>query len=86
MKKFILILTAVLVLLLLAAAPFERAVTAIDWWAVGASSSTLSSGAITLDSVVGQSIAGPAGGGLSSGYLSVFIENLALIYLPLVIK
>ena len=86
MKKIILFLTAVLVLLFLAAAPFERTATEIDWWAVGPSSSTLTSGAITLDSVVGQSVTGPAGGGLSSGYLDIFTEYLALIYLPLVLN
>lgn len=86
MKKILLILTAVLVLLLLAAAPFAPAVSEIDWWAVGPSSSMLSTGTTTLHSVIGQGIAGEANAELCSGYLCLFSEYLRLIYMPLIQK
>lgn len=86
MKKFILILTAVLVLLFLAARPLAPAASAIDWWAVGPSSSRLSSGTITIESVVGQGIAGRTGEGFCTGYLCIFADLLRLIYLPFIMK
>jgi len=86
MKKLIMILTAVLVLLLLAASPFAPAVSEIDWWAIGPSSSRLSSGTITIESVVGQGIAGRTGEGFCTGYLCIFADLLRLIYLPIIMK
>ncbi len=84
MKKLILIITALLVLLLLAAAPFAPAVSEIDWWAIGPSSASLSSGAIELQGTIGQGIISEADAGLCSGFLCLFSDYLRLIYMPLI--
>lgn len=89
MKKILLILASVLVLLLLAASPFAPASPVIDWWAIGPSSASVSSGAIDLDATVGQGIIGQvtkADSELCSGYRCILAEFLALIYLPLIMK
>lgn len=86
MRKLVLILTAVLVLLFLAADPFAPAASAIDWWAIGSFSSRLSSGTIAIESAVGQGIAGRTGEGFCSGYLCIYSDYLKFIHLPLIMK
>jgi hypothetical protein len=90
MKKTILLLIIVLVLLLVAANPFERATTAIDWWAIGPSNARLASGTIVLDGVIGQGVSGvvsQASTNECSGYLCLVWEFFShWAYLPLILK
>jgi hypothetical protein len=71
MKKMPVIFLVLLSLLLTASALLPAAAD-IDWWAFGGGGSSVSQGARTLDSVVGQGMVGSergAGKDLCSGYL-----------------
>lgn len=68
--KFLLILVGLLVLLL-SASPMVIPSRKVDWFVLGSSAANLQTGAIKLDTLVGQHVVGKGGGGdieLGSGY------------------
>jgi len=61
--------------------------SAIDWFAITAGGGQAAGGNVTLDSAVGQAIAGPSiGGNVSLGAGYVYALTQVKIYLPMVRK
>jgi hypothetical protein len=92
MRKYLLPITTILMILLLAASPFVEPEPVIDWWTIGPSLNTISQGDILLTGMVGQGVTGAvslADSELCAGFLCMaaeFIESLKDLFLPLILK
>lgn len=85
------ILFFIMLLLLLSSLAANQRVTnfAIDWFAIGPSSTILQQGEIELHSVIGQGIAGEVSmpqTNLCSGYLCLFSQWIGKVFLPLIAR
>ncbi|MGC9424255.1 hypothetical protein [Vibrio sp.] len=92
MRKYLLLITTFLVILLLAASPFALPTPVLNWWAIGPSLKTASQGDVVLTGMVGQGITSAvslADSELCAGFLCMaaeFIESLKDLFLPLILK
>lgn len=89
-KKFLPWLLLLILILLVAAVPFAPDI-AINWWAIGAGSKTVSSGSLSLEGMLGQPAAGQLFSSqteLNVGYLQPWILIVTWVsnYLPLIMR
>ena len=87
-RRLLFLIMLVLLLTSLAATP-RLTDYAIDWWAIGSSSAILEQGEVELQSVIGQGIAGEISQSaveLCSGYLCLFSQWIAKVFLPLIAR
>ncbi len=87
-KQYRLILLTLILLLLIAAVPFAPDIS-IDWWAIGPGSQISTVDSVTLDSMIGQPVAGATSLGttqLNSGFLQALWEFLSNLFLPMIVR
>ena len=87
-KQYRLILLTLILLLLIAAVPFAPDIS-IDWWAIGPGSQNSTVDSVTLDSMIGQPVAGATSLGttqLNSGFLQALWEFLSNLFLPMIVR
>ncbi len=87
MRKKMLWVICLAVLLLLAANVYAGSL-AVDWWAIGPASQSMSAGDLQVMGMVGQAAAGEISAGsvnLCVGYLCLPLTQVNL-YLPLILK
>ena len=84
--KFVLLILVLVVLE--AAVPFAPDIS-IDWWAIGPGSQTSTVDSVTLESMIGQPVAGATSLGttqLNSGFLQALWEFLGNLFLPMIVR